>query len=478
MRLSGPLCVCLIALAGCDSNPSQPTPATCTFSLSSASVSMGSAGGAGSVTVTTGSACAWTGLSNVSWITATSGAAVTGPGTFSFTVAAAPDTTARAGTLTVAGQGVSVSQQGQACSYAVSPSSMTFGAAGGSTSFNVTTSSGCGWTATASATWLTVTSGASGSGNGAVTVVAAANPDQPSRTATLMIANQTATITQAGLSACTVTLQPDDEIFGVAGGAATFDVTAASGCEWAIVSNATWVTITDPAGGFGTGSRRVSYSVAANAGDAARTGTMTVGGQTFVVTQAGTASCEYSVAPVDHLVCMNSSSGSITVTTGTGCPWASSSAASWLTISSGASGYGTGRITFTFGYNYDGPARQGTVEVRWPTPTAGQNVHVTQKGCKYSIGPDSFNVPAAGGDYHFSVMSGADPAPPPCGGPFDDWCVWSAVSSASWVTVLSSMPQSGYDFVFFRVAANGTVNTRSATITVRDKTVLIRQAGS
>jgi hypothetical protein len=371
---------------------------------------------------------------------------------------------------------VSVSQQGVACTYSLSPSSMSFGAAGGSTSFSVTTSAACSWSATASASWLTVTSGASGSGGGTVTYSVAANPDAASRTGALTVAGQTHTVTQAGLSSCTVAINPDDEGFGPAGGTGTFDVTAVLGCQWAVVADAGWLRITDPASGLGTGSRRVSYSVASNTGDAARTGTMTVGGKTFVVTQAGTAACEYSVAPLDYLACMNSSSGTIAVTTGTGCPWTSSSAASWFTISSGASGYGTGRITFTFGYNYDGPARQGSIEVRWPTPTAGQNVHVTQKGCYYSISSDSFNVPAAGGDYQFSVMSGADPPPPPCGGFDDSWCVWSAVSSASWVTVRSSMPQSGYDSVFFRVDANGDGVVRMATINVRDKTVRIVQA--
>ena len=97
---------------------------------------------------------------------------------------------------------------------------------------------------------------------------------------------------QAGRSSCTVTINPDDETFGVAGGSGTFDVAAASSCSWTVIANALWFSITDPAGGFGTGNRRISYSVVANAAVAARTGTMTVGGQTFVVTQAGTTACE------------------------------------------------------------------------------------------------------------------------------------------------------------------------------------------
>ena len=55
--------------------------------------------------------------------------------------------------------------------------------------------------------------------------------------------------------------------------------------------------------------------------------------------------------------------------------------------------------------------------------------------------------------------------------------MWNAVSSASWVTVLTSMPRYGDDRVFLRVAANGTGAPRTATVVVRDKTVTIRQAG-
>ena len=53
--------------------------------------------------------------------------------------------------------------------------------------------------------------------------------------------------------------------------------------------------------------------------------------------------------------------------------------------------------------------------------------------------------------------------------------MWSAVSSASWVTVLSSMPSNGDNRVTIRVAANSGA-PRTATITVRDKTVTVRQA--
>ncbi len=71
----------------------------------------------------------------------------------------------------------------------------------------------------------------------------------------------------------------------------TVSVTAASGtCTWTAVSNNTsWITVTG--GATGTGNGTVTYSISANTG-AARTGTITIGGQLFTVTQdAGPPTC-------------------------------------------------------------------------------------------------------------------------------------------------------------------------------------------
>ena len=58
-------------------------------------------------------------------------------------------------------------------------------------------------------------------------------------------------------------------------------MTVGTGCTWTAVSNDSWITIS--AGTAGTGNGTVSYSVAANTGTTSRTGTMTIGGQTFTV---------------------------------------------------------------------------------------------------------------------------------------------------------------------------------------------------
>jgi hypothetical protein len=85
---------------------------------------------------------------------------------------------------------------------------------------------------------------------------------------------------------CTYSISPSSASYAAAGGSGTVTVTAGAGCAWTASSNASFITVTGGASGSGSGS--VSYSVAANGGTASRTGTLTVAGQTFTVTQAGT----------------------------------------------------------------------------------------------------------------------------------------------------------------------------------------------
>ncbi len=80
------------------------------------------------------------------------------------------------------------------------------------------------------------------------------------------------------------TLYPDSDGFAATGGSGTLTV-ASMDCPWSAVSNNSWITINS--GNSGTGSGVVSYSVSANATGNTRAGTMTIGGETFTVTQTG-----------------------------------------------------------------------------------------------------------------------------------------------------------------------------------------------
>lgn len=93
-------------------------------------------------------------------------------------------------------------------------------------------------------------------------------------------------------AACQYTLSPTSQSIAASGGSASTGISTQTGCSWTAASNVSWLTI--PSTSSGTGSGTVSYSVAANSATTSRTGTITIGGQTFTVNQAG--SVQYALS--------------------------------------------------------------------------------------------------------------------------------------------------------------------------------------
>jgi hypothetical protein len=84
---------------------------------------------------------------------------------------------------------------------------------------------------------------------------------------------------------CDGTLTPASKSFTSAGGSGSVSLTTGGACAWTAKSNASWITLAAGAAS-GTGSKAIGYMVAANTGTASRTGTLTVAGKTFTVTQS------------------------------------------------------------------------------------------------------------------------------------------------------------------------------------------------
>ena len=84
-------------------------------------------------------------------------------------------------------------------------------------------------------------------------------------------------------SVCTYSITPTSISLNASATTGNISVSTSSGCPWTAVSNASWITITS--GSSGTGNGSVTYIVSQNTTGAIRTGTITVGGQIFTVTQ-------------------------------------------------------------------------------------------------------------------------------------------------------------------------------------------------
>jgi uncharacterized delta-60 repeat protein len=324
---------------------------TCSYSLNPTSAQFPVAGGAGTFNVVTAAGCNWTATTNDSWITVTAGNSGSGNGTVSFSVQLNIGP-ARTGTIVVAGQIFTISQA-SGCSYMLSATSQNFPLNGGGGSFNISTGAGCAWTAQSNDNWITITGGSSGSGNGTVSFNVAANAG-PARTGTITAAGLTFTVNQA--SGCGFSLSATSASFPASGGNGNVVISTPNGCAWTATSNVNWISITGGASGSGNGT--VTYNVQANTGPA-RTGTLTIAGQTYTVTQAN--GCTYNISPLSQNFGSAGGTGSFNISaSNSSCPWtAASTSLPWLTVTNG-SGTGGGTISFSVAAN-TGPARVGNI---------------------------------------------------------------------------------------------------------------------
>jgi hypothetical protein len=189
----------------------KPVQTACSYTISPQSITVTYAGGNANATVSSQSGCSWTAVSNVDWISAASGANRTANGTVTYNVKQNTTTASRSGTLTIAGETLSVTQTGEpvprvltalsnACSSAISPQSITVSYAGGYAKECVSSPSGCSWTAESDVSWIEVISGASGTGKGTVEYYVFPNHNYAAgRTGRLTIGGEVLTVTQPGM---------------------------------------------------------------------------------------------------------------------------------------------------------------------------------------------------------------------------------------------------------------------------------------
>lgn len=84
----------------------------CDYSISPGAQSFKARGGTGSISVMTEGGCGWQASSNADWITITAGSNGAGNGTVTYSIAANPRARKRKGSITIAGQTLSIKQKG------------------------------------------------------------------------------------------------------------------------------------------------------------------------------------------------------------------------------------------------------------------------------------------------------------------------------------------------------------------------------
>ena len=162
------------------------------------------------------------------------------------------------------------------------------------------------------------------------------------------------------------------------GGSGVVTVATQPECAWNAASEASWISGITPTSGQGNG--EVHFQVSTNPIATARQGDVVLNDVHVHVTQPG-AVCQIAISPANLDVPTGGGTGSIAVTSATGCGWAASSGAPWITVTSGANGSGNAAVGFSVAANA-GATRSGTIAI-------GEQVFVvTQPGvgvppCQY-----------------------------------------------------------------------------------------------
>jgi hypothetical protein len=86
-----------------------------------------------------------------------------------------------------------------------------------------------------------------------------------------------------GQQGCTFSLSGSNQSFTAIGGTGNVSVNTSNGCTWSATSSESWLTVVGGASGTGTGA--VAFQIAPNTTGQTRTGSLSIGGQMFTVTQ-------------------------------------------------------------------------------------------------------------------------------------------------------------------------------------------------
>ncbi|GAB4194759.1 MAG: hypothetical protein Tsb002_26610 [Wenzhouxiangellaceae bacterium] len=180
----------------------------CTYDLDQSSVDVDASDSTATVNVlaptsATGS-CAWTAVSNSSWILIESGSSGSGGGAVTLDILDNASVDSRVGSVTIGDETLTVNQSGQDCDYSVNQSSLTIGPDGDTFEVDVTATDGCSWTLAPQDDWIEVLSNASGIGSETASGAILANLSEIDRSSTLELQ-----ATTFGASVATITVNQE-----------------------------------------------------------------------------------------------------------------------------------------------------------------------------------------------------------------------------------------------------------------------------
>jgi hypothetical protein len=370
----------------------------------------------------------------------------------------------------------SVSSEPSPVKCAVTLSTANVSSEGGAGTITVTTGQECGWDASTQAGWIAGLSPTSGQGSGQVAFSVGPNPQRAERQGEVVVNDARVQVRQEA-STCQFTITSSNQDFASPGGTGTVQIAGIQGCPWTARSSVSWITITTTPSGDGNGT--VEFRVAFNS-QMPRSATVSIANHEFVVTQSGQVpgptpsptpapiptptpeppACTVTVDSRPQAFPYGGGAGTpIGVSSQSGCSWAAHSNASWISITSGASGSGGGSVAFSVAPN-TGLARTGTLTIASTTVTVSQVRDPAT--CRYTLSPGGASLSYTATSVSMGVSTDSD-------------CAWTAQSNSPWISITAGTSGSGNGNVTYAVAQNSGLS-RLGGVTVGFSTATVAQA--
>ena len=305
--------------------------------------------------------------------------------------------------------------------------------------YSVNTGGSGEWTATTAADWITI-SRASGDAGVSCIYMVAANFSTDARTGIIDIAGNTFTVYQTGYDA---TITPSSATADYSGGSGTVEVSVDAGVSWTAKPNEDWLTV-EPVAGISVGTVTYTVSVYTN-GTTPRTGTITIAGKTFTVTQTGT---DVIITPTEQKMGFDVGTFEVVVAAMPDTAWSVTPKASWISVVDDGYGYGNSTVLVAVGANPSALSRTGTVEIGSKTLTV---IQAGTTNISLTITPTEATASPVGAYGNIAVYSTPD-AP------------WLAESRDSWITVSEGETGAGNGNTKYVVTANPLLEDRIGQI--------------
>ena len=433
--------------------PTPPTAVDSKLSITPTTKNFGTAGG-GTAILVSGSGT-WTASTSEEWITlnATSGEAGY---PVAYAVGATTNADGRTGYVYVSGHVHTVTQDGLGA--VISPGSTTCESTGERGTITVETANEAGWRARSNVDWINVNP-TTGTGEGTVTYAVAPFNEVDTRQGTLTVAGKTFSVFQYGRR---MKLGDDTATNDYLSHTTTISVNALASTEWGVTPNASWISVVDA--GTGKGMGQVTISIAENPSWKSRTGTVSIGTETFTVIQGGRTALVFTIAPTGATANVNGGNGVIAVTATPDLPWRAESQTNWLTIYPlTSSGAGNGNVVYSATPNTSLYERTGTIRVTSGDASMPVRVlSVVQQAAASALSREAYEFAAAGDSCEVAVS-------------LADNVEWQIENTNTWLAVEGATNRTGPATVTLQAMPNNTTYPRSGMVTIARKTFHVSQ---